>query len=76
MSTQMTTKNENHLSASGAEKLARRIENFWFRQGYAISCRTEEVVRRERVICHAVRSNLIAGLPANHKDNSELNNGL
>jgi hypothetical protein len=57
------------LSAEGAATLARRIEDYWLREGYLVTCRVERVVavseagRLHENNAFAVRSDLVNGLP-------------
>jgi hypothetical protein len=53
----------DHLSRSGAEELARRIERYWHARGFAVvRARIERLGIEDRSL-FVVRSNLMGGNP-------------
>jgi hypothetical protein len=56
------------LTAAGAEALARQIEQYWRREGFAVSCRRIYLAssiqgRLHETSMFAIKSDLVAGLP-------------
>lgn len=60
-----------HCTQADAERLARRIENYWRGKGAMVECSVERVCRavsgKQKTI-HGVRSNMCDGLPANRSE--------
>lgn len=56
----------DHLTAEGARRDARRLQDFWLTQGY----RVETIIRHDTVVGRGsvigVRSDMIAGWPRAH----------